>query len=56
MRVQKANNINSTEQIATDGSPRGWHLNEKHVLVDGGPCPARFFDFEHIFSTMSAGS
>lgn len=25
--------------------PRGWHLPEKHVLVDGRPVPAALFDF-----------
>jgi malate synthase len=25
--------------------PRGWHLPEKHVLVDGQPIPASLFDF-----------
>jgi malate synthase len=25
--------------------PRGWHLAEKHVLVDGRPAPASLFDF-----------
>ncbi len=25
--------------------PRGWHLVEKHVLVDGRPAPAGLFDF-----------
>ncbi len=25
--------------------PRGWHLLEKHVEVDGKPVPASFFDF-----------
>ena len=25
--------------------PRGWHLDEKHVLVDGAPCSASLFDF-----------
>jgi malate synthase len=25
--------------------PRGWHLNEKHVLVDGEVVPAGIFDF-----------
>jgi malate synthase len=25
--------------------PRGWHLHEKHVLLDGKPCPASLFDF-----------
>jgi malate synthase len=25
--------------------PRGWHLNEKHVLLDDHPIPGAFFDF-----------
>ncbi len=25
--------------------PRGWHLLEKHLLVDGKPCSASLFDF-----------
>jgi malate synthase len=25
--------------------PRGWHLLEKHLLVDGAPCSASLFDF-----------
>lgn len=25
--------------------PRGWHLDEKHVLVDGKPVPGAFLDF-----------
>jgi malate synthase len=25
--------------------PRGWHLDEKHVLIDGRPCSASLFDF-----------
>jgi malate synthase A len=25
--------------------PRGWHLTERHVLVDGTPIPGAFFDF-----------
>jgi malate synthase len=25
--------------------PRGWHLFEKHVLVDGSPVPGAFVDF-----------
>ena len=24
--------------------PRGWHLDEKHVLIDGRPCSASLFD------------
>jgi malate synthase len=34
------------EQIATlMVRPRGWHLNEKHVLVDGQPMSGSLFDF-----------
>ncbi len=34
------------EQIATLLiRPRGWHLDEKHVLVDGKPISASLFDF-----------
>jgi malate synthase len=29
--------------------PRGWHLNEKHVLVDGQPISGGFFDFGLYF-------
>jgi malate synthase len=29
--------------------PRGWHLVEKHVLVDGQPVPAGLFDFGLYF-------
>ncbi|MCP3918181.1 MAG: malate synthase A [bacterium] len=29
--------------------PRGWHLHEKHVLVDGKPCSASLFDFALYF-------
>lgn len=29
--------------------PRGWHLNEKHVLVDGQPISAGIFDFGLFF-------
>ncbi|MBX3464769.1 MAG: malate synthase A [Planctomycetes bacterium] len=25
--------------------PRGWHLDEKHVRIDGEPCSASLFDF-----------
>lgn len=25
--------------------PRGWHLEERHVEIDGRPAPASFFDF-----------
>ncbi len=29
--------------------PRGWHLEEKHVLVDGAPMSASLFDFGIFF-------
>jgi malate synthase len=30
--------------------PRGWHLEERHVLVDGEPCSGALFDFGlHFF-------
>jgi malate synthase len=29
--------------------PRGWHLLEKHVLVDGKPCSGSLFDFGLAF-------
>jgi malate synthase len=29
--------------------PRGWHLSEKHVLVDGNPISASLFDFGLYF-------
>ena len=31
--------------------PRGWHLNEKHMLVDGKPVPGGLFDFGFYFYT-----
>ena len=29
--------------------PRGWHLDEAHVLVDGAPISASLFDFGLVF-------
>ncbi|ORX60296.1 malate synthase A [Hesseltinella vesiculosa] len=29
--------------------PRGWHMEEKHVLIDGEPCSASIFDFGVYF-------
>ena len=29
--------------------PRGWHLDEKHVLFEGNPIPASLFDFGLFF-------
>jgi malate synthase len=38
------------EQIATlVVRPRGWHLDEKHVRVDGKPVPGGLFDFGLYF-------
>jgi len=38
------------EQVATlMVRPRGWHLNEKHVLVDGQPISGSLFDFGLYF-------
>ncbi len=39
------------DQVATIlVRPRGWHLHEKHVLVDGAPVSASLFDFGlHFF-------
>lgn len=38
------------EQVATLlVRPRGWHLNEKHVLIDGKPISGGIFDFGLYF-------
>ena len=38
------------EQTATLlARPRGWHLNEKHVLIDGKPVSGGIFDFALYF-------
>jgi malate synthase len=38
------------DQIATlIVRPRGWHLPEKHVLIDGEPAPGGIFDFALFF-------
>jgi malate synthase len=34
--------------------PRGWHLAEKHLLVDGGPVSASLFDFGLAFQRNAA--
>lgn len=43
-------------KLRTDGKaatllvrPRGWHMEEKHVLIDGQPCSASLFDFGLYF-------
>lgn len=35
--------------------PRGWHLNEKHVLIDGEPISASLFDFGLAFFHNAKG-
>jgi malate synthase len=41
------------ERIATlVVRPRGWHLPERHLLVDGEPIAASLFDFGLYFFTM----
>lgn len=30
-------------------SPRGWHMEERHLLIDGAPCSASLFDFGVFF-------
>ncbi len=37
------------EQATLFVRPRGWHLWEKHVLVDGQPVPGALFDFGLFF-------
>lgn len=39
------NRFKHVEQVR----PRGWHLFEKHLLVDGCPVPAGIFDFGLFF-------
>jgi malate synthase len=34
---------------APDGRPRGWHLDEPHVLIDGQPVSGGIFDFAIYF-------
>ncbi|KAI3639622.1 hypothetical protein MIR68_002316 [Amoeboaphelidium protococcarum] len=43
-------------KLRTDGKiatllvrPRGWHMEEKHLLIDGKPCSASLFDFGIYF-------
>ena len=31
------------------GAPRGWHLTERHVTLDGDPVSASLFDFALAF-------
>jgi malate synthase len=36
--------------------PRGWHMEEKHFLVDGQPCSASLFDFGVFFFNSARAS
>jgi malate synthase len=36
--------------------PRGWHMEEKHVLVDGKPISGALFDFALYFSQRQAAA
>ena len=48
--VTPAKTYRLNEQIATlVVRPRGWHLLEKHLLVDGQPASASLFDFALYF-------
>ncbi|HLF78662.1 MAG TPA: malate synthase A [Dehalococcoidia bacterium] len=44
-RVYKLNEKTATLLVR----PRGWHLDEKHILVDGEPISASLFDFGLYF-------
>ena len=45
-RARTASSTSSNPQVATlIVRPRGWHLMEKHLLVDGKPIPGAFVDF-----------
>src|SRR6476661_2127905 len=44
-RVYRLNDTIATLMVR----PRGWHLNEKHVLIDGTPISGSLFDFGLYF-------
>ncbi|KAG1148936.1 hypothetical protein G6F37_011516 [Rhizopus arrhizus] len=51
-----ANPSGKKYQLRKDGKlatlivrPRGWHMVEKHVMIDGEPCAAGIFDFALFF-------
>ena len=44
-KVYRLNPLTATLMVR----PRGWHLEEKHVLVDGKPVAASLFDFGVFF-------
>ena len=46
---EKAYALNEGEIATLVIRPRGWHLDEAHVLVDGSPISASLFDFGLVF-------
>ena len=46
---EKAYALNDGEIATLVIRPRGWHLDEAHVLVDGSPISASLFDFGPVF-------
>ena len=41
--------MGENENLILDHRPRGWHMEEKHILIDGEPCSASLFDFGLYF-------
>ncbi|MFD7456813.1 MULTISPECIES: malate synthase A [unclassified Streptomyces] len=49
-RTGKSYALRPNEELATVVMrPRGWHLNERHLVVDGRPVPGAFVDFGLYF-------
>lgn len=49
--------LKPVDQLATMiVRPRGWHMEEKHFLVDGQPCSASLFDFGLFFFNSARAS
>jgi malate synthase len=46
---EKSYSLNSGDLATLVIRPRGWHLDEGHVLVDGSPISASLFDFGMVF-------
>jgi malate synthase len=46
---EKSYALNTGELATLVIRPRGWHLDEAHLLVDGSPIPASLFDFGLAF-------
>lgn len=44
-KAYKLNDVTATLLVR----PRGWHLNEKHFIIDGKPAPGGIFDFGLYF-------